>query len=73
MHKHQLDVLIAELKRPEYDGLSADAAYAKVCEEHKRIARLPILSVVEGFPTGAPAMPNKVKRPDFDQAWSQRR
>lgn len=111
MHKHQMDVLIAELKRPEYAGLSADAAYNLLSgrqpqtgapgrfidtrsEAEKRLGKVHFLTTSQSaarmpkhisphavivpdelaseFPTGIPGMPNTVRRPEFDEAWSQR-
>lgn len=73
LHPHQMATLAAELADAAYGGLSADEAY-------HRIASLPVAKQlaatqyagVDGFPTGTPGFPNKVRRADFDIAWANR-
>lgn len=73
LHPHQIETLVAELRDAAYQSLSADDAYARITSRDiaKRLAATRYGDIA-GFPTGVPGFPNKVRRADFDNAWSQR-
>lgn len=73
LHPHQIATLASELADAAYHGLSADEAYELVTSPDvaNRLARTRYADVA-GFSTGAPGFPNKVRRADFDNAWTNR-
>lgn len=73
LHPHQIATLAAELADAAYGGMSADDAYDRLTspEVAKRLARTQY-GPLDGFPSGTPGFPNKVRRADFDTAWANR-